>query len=147
VTGEEDRFVVAPAGSTQRWVVHRPIDPYGDGHVHTMLVEVGDEGLTAGGHSTFEGRTSENLRDFLAGLAKDWRGWQGARTWTSMEGEMTLEASHDGLGHVTIAVTLRRAERPGDPDAWSARIVLTLEAGEELHRLAAGTEHSLEIDK
>jgi hypothetical protein len=46
VIGEEG-FVIAPGDSTHRWVVHRPIDPYGDGYVHRMLVEVSDEGLTA----------------------------------------------------------------------------------------------------
>jgi hypothetical protein len=143
VTVEEDRFVIVPYGSTQRWTVYRPIDPHGEGYVHNMLVELSDEGLTASGLATFEGRAPENLQDFLIGLAKDWRGWPGIRPWTSMKGEMTLEASHDGQGHVTIAVTLRRAERTYDPDAWSARIALTLEAGEELRRLADDAEHFL----
>jgi hypothetical protein len=133
---EEDRFVVAPAGSTGRWVVHRPIDLYGDGYVHTVLVELRDEPLSARGAVTFEGRSPENLRDFLVGLEEDWQGWPAVRSWTSMEGEMMLEASHDGRSSVRIAVTLRRPERTYDLDAWSARIVLTLEAGEELRQLA-----------
>ncbi|SEG49223.1 hypothetical protein SAMN04489712_105521 [Thermomonospora echinospora] len=138
---EEDRFVIPSSGSTPRWVVHRPIDPYGEGYVHTMLVELSDEGLTASGHATFEGRTPENLQDFLLGLAKDWRGWPGVRSWTSMDGEMTLEAGHDGRAYVSIAVTLR--DCPHDPGGWSARIVLSLEAGEELRRLADTAERFL----
>jgi hypothetical protein len=50
MTGEEDRFIIAPVGSTQRWTVHRPIDPHGEGCVHIMLVEISDDGLTAGGY-------------------------------------------------------------------------------------------------
>jgi hypothetical protein len=76
-------------------------------------------------------------------LDQDWRGWPGTRTWTAMENEMRLEAVHDGTGHVRIAVTLRRAERSHDTDAWSARIVLTLEAGEQLRELASAANQLL----
>jgi hypothetical protein len=58
-----------------------------------------------------------------------------------MENEMTLEATHDGTGHVQIAVTLRQAQRAHAPDAWSARIVLTLEAGEQLREIASTAGH------
>jgi hypothetical protein len=111
--------------------------------LNQAAVEFSDEGLTASGSATFEGQTPANLRDFVVGLAKDWRGWPGVRSWRSMEGELTLEASHDGRAHVQLAVALRRAERTYAAGAWSARIVLTLEAGEELRRLAVGVEHLL----
>jgi NAD(P)-dependent dehydrogenase (short-subunit alcohol dehydrogenase family) len=42
-----------------------------------------------------------------------------------------------GTGHVRIAVTLRRARRAPDPDAWPARIAPTLEVGEQLRELAS----------
>jgi hypothetical protein len=83
------------------------------------------------------------LRDFLTWLAQDWRGQPGIRAWTAMENEMTLEAAHDGTGHVRITVTLRRAWRTHDPDAWPARIALTLEAGEQLRELASAADHFL----
>jgi Family of unknown function (DUF6228) len=121
----------------------RPADPYGDGYVHRVFVEVSDDGITASGWATFEGRTPQTLRDFLAGLDQDWRGWPGTRTWTAMENEMTLEAAHDGTGHVQIAVTLRQAQRAHAPDAWSARIVLTLEAGEQLREIASTADRFL----
>jgi hypothetical protein len=123
--------------------MHRPIDPYGDGYVHRVLVELSDEPLTASGYVTFEGLSPENLRQFLVGLAGDWQGWPGVRSWTSMGREMSLEATHDGRAHVRIAITLRRPERTYAPDAWSARIVLTVEAGEELRRLADDADHFL----
>jgi hypothetical protein len=139
----DDRFVIAPEGSPQRWAVGRPADPYGDGYVHRVFVEVSDNGIAASGWVTFEGKTPQTLRDFLVQLDRDWRGWPGTRTWTAMENEMTLEATHDGTGHVRIAVTLRQAQRAYDADAWSARIVLSFEAGEQLRELASTADRFL----
>ena len=141
---EDNRFVIAPAGSP-RWTLSRPADPDGDGYVHRVFVEVSDSGIAASGWATFEGRTPQTLRDFLMQLDEDWRGWAGTRTWTAMENEMTLEATHDGTGHVRIAVTLRQAHPAHDADAWSARIVLTLEAGEQLRELAGTAGHFLRV--
>jgi hypothetical protein len=74
----------------------RPADgPYGDGYVHRVFVEVSDDGITASGWATFQGRT------------------------------------------------LRQAQRAHAPDAWSARIVLTLEAGEQLREIASTADRFL----
>ncbi|TVT62146.1 hypothetical protein FNH05_01335 [Amycolatopsis rhizosphaerae] len=80
VTGEEDCLVIAPPGSTQRWIVHRPVDHYGDGYVYEIVVEISDDGISAKSSATLDGETPENLRDFLDGLARDWRGWSGIRS-------------------------------------------------------------------
>ncbi|MER7444649.1 DUF6228 family protein [Micromonospora avicenniae] len=52
-------------------------------------------------------------------------------------GEMEVDAHHDGRGHVAIGVMLRRARQAYAHDAWSARAVFVVEAGEEMTRLAA----------
>jgi Family of unknown function (DUF6228) len=143
VVDDEGLFVVAPAGCSQRWVVDQPLDPYGDGYVHHMLVEVSDDGISATSTATLEGQGAENLVDFLVGLARDWQGWTGTRQWASMEGQLTLDASHDRTGHVQVAVTLRRGRRTYDPDAWSARVILTIEAGEQLRQLAQNADSLL----
>ncbi|KOX13886.1 hypothetical protein ADL05_18040 [Nocardiopsis sp. NRRL B-16309] len=83
------------------------------------------------------------MRDFLVGLEKDWRGWPGVRSWTSMEEEMTVEARHDGRAHVSLAVTLRRADLHHTHDAWSAQVILTVEAGEGLRRIADAADRLL----
>lgn len=46
---------------------------------------------------------------FFQGLADDWSGWSGTREWWALEGEMGLDACHDGRGNVTLGVTLKRA--------------------------------------
>lgn len=136
MTDEEDRLVLASTGRSQRWVLHRPVDLYDDGYVHELRVEATDDGISVKGSTTLEGRGEERLGDFLLSLDRDWRGWPGVRSWTSMGGEMTLAASHDGTRQVLLTVTLRRPGRTHDADAWEARIALTIEAGEELRELA-----------
>lgn len=42
---------------------------------------------------------------------------------------------HDGLGHVTVGVTMRQSEHAGTTDGWSARTTFTLEAGEQMTNL------------
>jgi len=49
---------------------------------------------------------------------------------------MTLDATHHGQ-RVQLAVTLPHPHRTYEPDAWSARVVFTLEPGEQLRNLAA----------
>ncbi|MDX6428607.1 MAG: hypothetical protein QOE54_973 [Streptosporangiaceae bacterium] len=38
----------------------------------------------------------DSLDVFLAELAEDFRGWEGLRTWRSLEGDLTLSARHSG---------------------------------------------------
>ncbi|RKS06569.1 hypothetical protein DFP74_2207 [Nocardiopsis sp. Huas11] len=143
MTELEDSFVITRADAPARWAVGRPVDVHGDGYTHMVDVELSDDGIAARGQAAFDGRGPENLRDFLVALEKHWRGWRGARSWTSVGEEMTVEAHHDGRGYVSLAVTLRRAERTYAPDAWSARVVLTVEAGEELRRIADAAQRLL----
>lgn len=45
---------------------------------------------------------------------------------------MAIEAWHDGRSNVMIAVTVRQPQMTYADDAWSARVVFTVEAGEQL---------------
>ena len=119
------------------WIMHPPVDPYGDGYVRTADVEIRADGVTARTTATLSVEPDGiELARFLAGLAADWRGWDGKRRWQAIEREMEIEAQHDGRAHVMLAVTVRRPERAYAGDAWSARIVFTVEAGEEFTTLA-----------
>jgi hypothetical protein len=68
------------------------------------------------------------LGEFFTDLAKHWRGWDGEKTWESLEGDLVLSASHDGLGHVKLTVELRDRFRDIEY-GWLARAALLLEAG------------------
>jgi hypothetical protein len=65
-------------------------------------------------------------------LADAWRGFEGVKEYTSLEGGLALECRHDGLGSVYCTATLRR---PAPPE-WSFAAVVTWGAGAHLERLA-----------
>jgi Family of unknown function (DUF6228) len=73
----------------------------------------------------------DELVGFFRGLAADWRGWVGERTYESLERDLRLTATHDG--HVRLAVQLRQSSIP---DGWSASALVRLDPGEEMSRAA-----------
>ena len=72
------------------------------------------------------------LADFLSDLAENWRGWPGPKAWTDFENALSIEATHDGLGHVMLTFAMRRSPS----DGWQLRGALPVEAG-ALERIAA----------
>ncbi|WP_319461062.1 DUF6228 family protein [Micromonospora sp. RTP1Z1] len=138
-------FVLQPSGGARR-VVHAPQDPYGDGYVYTIATELHEQGMTASTVAKIDGLYADlatTLSGFVQGLAADWHGWNGVRTWTSMERELAIDARHDGRGYVSLGVTLRAPGLDLEDTAWSARAVYVLEAGEEMTRFAGDLTHLL----
>jgi hypothetical protein len=48
----------------------------------------------------------EGIGEFFRSMARDWRGWAGTRSWSSLEGDLEIEATADGLGHTTLLISL-----------------------------------------
>jgi hypothetical protein len=119
-----------------KWIIDPPVEPYADGYIRRSQVEIRTSGLVAQTTATLAGDGLPNLAEFFADLAANWRGWAGERRWRAQQGEMEIEASHDGRRYVLIAVTVRRPQLTLAKDPWSARIVFTLEAGEQLTTVA-----------
>jgi hypothetical protein len=71
----------------------------------------------------------DGLARLFAEMAAEWRGWEGVKSWESLEGDLGVAAEHDGLGQITIRVGLRRWEAPPE---WEARADLTIDPGEQL---------------
>jgi hypothetical protein len=69
----------------------------------------------------------ELLVHLFESIARDWRGWQGERTWASIEGEFRIAVSTSSTGTVTIAVELASNERDDD---WRLSIPVFAEAGQ-----------------
>ena len=65
-------------------------------------------------------------------LADGWRGFDGVTSFVSLEGQLMIDASHDGLGTVWCDVRLREPARP----TWDFGASLGVEAGTQLDKLA-----------
>ena len=61
---------------------------------------------------------------FFAELAANWKGWNDEKRWADLESRVSLAATADSLGHITIKVALRG---PNFQDR--AEVRLTFEAG------------------
>ncbi len=61
--------------------------------------------------------------DFLAEIAEAWRGWEGVKTWETIEGEFELSASSDSAGHYFLKVRMKGG-------GWSAALAFEVDAGE-----------------
>ena len=78
----------------------------------------------------------EELVDFFADLERDWRGWEGSKTFVCLEGDLTLAAIHDG--HVWLTIRLRHAtlEEGWDvttlEEGWDVTTLVRLDPGEQL---------------
>jgi uncharacterized protein DUF6228 len=67
------------------------------------------------------------LAEYFEQLAADWRGWAGERRWESLEGDVALVATHDGLG--TVALIARLGTEAFAIHRWTASAELLLDAG------------------
>jgi hypothetical protein len=69
----------------------------------------------------------KELGAFLERLAAEWRGWSGERSWSSLEGDVKLTATHNGLGTISVKACLRT--EAAAHHRWSACAELVLDAG------------------
>jgi hypothetical protein len=74
----------------------------------------------------------ESLAEYFSDLAAQWRGWDGVNEYASLEGQLSLSATHDRLGTVTISIALRQ---PWPPD-WSFEAELEFGSGAHLEAIA-----------
>ncbi len=107
-----------------------PVSVMGEGLSATALVR------------TMEGSTGRGLVALFQVLADDWRGVQEEVAWTAIEHGLRIDAKRDSVGHVSLTFELRENYRW---DAWAAKVVVTVEAGEEMSGLAAAVRRLLAV--
>lgn len=99
-----------------------------------FAVEAVDDGLRARVESVtvsaWDG--AGYLTEFLDGLARDFRGWEGERSWAN--NELVVAATFGSGGHVCLSWTLRADVFS---NGWECTVTTTIEAGEELTTVAA----------
>jgi hypothetical protein len=116
----------------------RPEDRERDGSVVTLNAHLLTEGLSA--QRVVDRHYASGFADlleFFEGLAKDWRGWRGERSYSSLEYDLRLIATHDG-GHIDLQVTVDVG------DGWTASGHVTLEPGEQLTQVVRSLRLILE---
>ena len=79
------------------------------------------------------------LSRFFRELADDWRGFDDVKSFGSLEGELIIDARHDGLGTVYCEVFLRQ---PWPPE-WTLSAVMDFGAGAQLATIADDMERLL----
>ncbi len=72
-----------------------------------------------------------SLAAFFRTLDREWRGWAGAKTWTSIGDNCTIEARHDGIGHILLVASLHE---PGmdreEVQGWTASLEVRIDVSE-----------------
>ena len=120
-------------------------DPFNDGLGFVDFpVSIVGEGIEAKvGVRSAEGVGSgATLTEFFEELAKDWKGEKGEPTWEAIEHHLGISVERDALGHVLLAFELRQSYRV---EAWSVRVVVKVEPGEEMSKIAAGVRSLLAV--
>lgn len=75
-----------------------------------------------------------DLPAFLSGLAEDFRGWSGGRSWRSLERDLAITAVFRSGGHVGLTWILR--PWPAKHGGWSTTVTTWQVAGEQMTALA-----------
>lgn len=109
-----------------------PTRPYGEDPTLDFLVKargqwVSIEALVR----TWDG---DGLDTFLSSLAEDFRGWEGACSWRSLERDLTISAEHRPGGYVHLTWGIH--DRPPSEE-WHFETTTVHAAGEEMRNLAA----------
>jgi hypothetical protein len=68
------------------------------------------------------------LANLFQSIAEEWRGWQGEKKWSSIEGELAVAATSDRLGHISLAVEMRQNYEQGEP--WKLKATIIVDAGQ-----------------
>jgi len=69
------------------------------------------------------------LAAYFAELAEAWRGWTGVKDWNDDGASVSMSASHDGIGMVSLAVSLTPHSGLLWVGSWELRVVVPLEPG------------------
>jgi Family of unknown function (DUF6228) len=105
--------------------------PWSD-EVLDLQCELADDGVNAA--SWVRTLNGDGIVSWAADLAESYRGWDGVRTWESLEHDLRIDAIHDGRGHVSLRFVIR-GPRGYEPGAWEASVMVTLDAGEDMRSL------------
>ncbi|MER5613618.1 DUF6228 family protein [Streptomyces sp. NPDC002215] len=109
-----------------------PTRPFGDDPTFDFLVKARGQWVSI--ETLVRTWDGDGLDTFLSSLAEDFRGWEGTRTWRSLEHDLTISAEHRPGGYVHLTWGIH--DRPPS-EAWHFETTTVHAAGEEMRNLAA----------
>ncbi|UWE10829.1 DUF6228 family protein [Actinacidiphila bryophytorum] len=109
-----------------------PTQPYDDEQTLDFLVRA--RGRWVSIETSVQTWHGDGLDTFLSSLADDFRGWEGARTWRSLEYDLTISAEHHSGGYVHLTWGIH--DRP-PYEEWHFETTTVHAAGEDMRNLAA----------
>ncbi|MGH8000749.1 MAG: DUF6228 family protein [Brasilonema sp.] len=69
----------------------------------------------------------QSLVNLFREMARAWKGCEGEKTWSCIEGDFVLYCTSDKLGHINLEVELFQFD---GLEPWSAKLNLNTEAGQ-----------------
>jgi hypothetical protein len=97
--------------------------------IDSFGIELVSDGLTASRFVYVHSFDLDALAGFFEDLADSWKGWDGEKSWRSIEHELLITATSDALGHCLLTFTLR----DGPNDTWKTTVSgFTIGAGEDM---------------
>jgi hypothetical protein len=98
-----------------------------DGNFITVTLGTYDKSFNATKRIYLHPKGPELVRLF-DDMAAAWRGWQGKKEFTSVGGDLRIEATADRMGHIQLRTTVSNDVPPPD-DQWQVSVSIWLEAG------------------
>ncbi|MFE7775753.1 DUF6228 family protein [Streptomyces sp. NPDC057445] len=132
--GEDDESRDVRVGSGIELRFHEPTRPFpdiDDDPVLDFLVTA--RGKWVGVEVSVRTLDGDGLDVFLTRLADEFRGWEGVRTWQSLEGDLTVSARHSGR---SVHLTWGLHDRPPSEE-WHFEAITSHAPGEDMRNLAA----------
>jgi Family of unknown function (DUF6228) len=131
---------VVTIGSHETKLELRCVDRRADGAAELLRARLVAPGLDVERDAyEFEGYAA--LAGLFDEMASSWRGWDGERTFYSLEGDLEITATHDG--HVRLLVRLSQFSGPGE---WTVHAKLTIDPGEDLTAAADSVRSLIDGD-
>ncbi len=132
----DSEFILERDGTRLR--LHTPRDPHGDGYIMQYECDLTEAGLHA--VVTVTDQRPSGFIQFFAGMETQWRGWEGVISADSLEHNLSIEATRDGIGHVILKIIVRSNPYEG----FRVETSMVLDAG-DLERLAKSAKNFLTL--
>src|ERR1700691_5899488 len=101
-----DAVTIRSSNSDYKLTVSEPRPPSIRYPVEYLRASLSGSGLKASATGVYL-YDAQGLAQFFQDMAANWKGWEGEKTWSSIEGEFGLAATSDRLGHITLRIRLR----------------------------------------